>query len=290
MLTADTVDSLRAWVSDRILVLVDQAGWPNFQGFRIPPARIEPGFRHAFHRSPYRNAALGLQKAYSYWPDSDWFLYTEYDCLFTSDAFKLDLALASQSNAWCVGFDLRRFSTQLEVLEQLLDHGAFRYSYYLLGCCQFLSNALISKLAESGFIDRLLDATSQFQSGYFPGYPRWAFEEELWPSIAVQFGASLYELACWKGIDRQWQDRITDDPKVIYAEGDDSPWRGKHRTYLVRFSPEINPLEHSYAVSIIHPVKQFENPIRIYHRGKRDAMRECAINGGFSIYERHKRL
>jgi len=90
-LTADTVKSVQAWVGDRVLVLVDQVGWPYFQSFEIKSAKVEEGFRHAYSRSPYRNYALGMKKLYDYWPDSDWFLYLEYDCLFASNDFLEDL-------------------------------------------------------------------------------------------------------------------------------------------------------------------------------------------------------
>ena len=133
------------------------AGWPQFQSVRIGSARVEQGFLHAFNRSPYRNSVLGLKKAYQHWPDSDWFLYTEYDCLFTFNAFQAELAWADSRGAWCVGTDLRRFDFRIPYFEALLGRGPIRHSYYLLGCCMFLSRRFLAELHEMAFLDRLVE-------------------------------------------------------------------------------------------------------------------------------------
>lgn len=273
VLTADTVDAVEMWVGDRVLVLVDEAGWPAFQDARLGSARVERGFHHAFHKSAYRNSALGLKRVYELWPDSDWYLYTEYDCLFLSGAFRAELERADRLNGWCAGFDLRRFPFEIPFLEVLLDRGPVAHSYFLIGCCMFLSRKFLGLLHESGFLDRLLSATQTFTRGYFPDYPRWAFEEELWPTAAVQFGGSVYELACWKPADREWQDRHIDDPRAIYNEGDDPRWRGPFPTYSVRFRPLMTAAEVTAGTSIAHPVKGRHDPIRVYERGRRDGLR-----------------
>jgi hypothetical protein len=269
-LTGDSVAAIQTWVGDRVLVLVDRAGWPQFENARFGAARIEPGFLHAFNRSPYRNSILAVKKLYEYWPDSDWFLWTEYDCLFASDAFKADLAWAESRDVWCAGVDLRRFEFQLPYFEVLLDRGSIRHSYYLLGCCLFLSRCFVAKLHQIGFFDRFLEFTSKFANGFFPGYPRWAFEEELWPTTAVQLGGSLYELACWKSADRQWHQRYEDDPHVLYADGEHPKWRGRFPVYRVRFMPAIGPGELRPEMSIAHPVKELGHPIRVYNRNHRE--------------------
>src|SRR5882757_3068814 len=117
-LTTDTVDSIKTWVGDKILVLVDQIAWHQFQNIKMGSTKIEEGFLHNHNRSPYRNCVLGMKKLYEHWPDSDWFLYTEYDCLFTSNIFYEDLQQANNNNAWVVGADLRRFDFQLPFLQK----------------------------------------------------------------------------------------------------------------------------------------------------------------------------
>ena len=216
-LTAHTVAGVEKWVGERVLVLVDEAGWSEFKDIHIGGAKIEQGFLHAHNRSPYRNSALGLKKLYEYWPGADWFLYTEYDCLFNSAAFKADLLRAEALGAWCVGFDLRRFDFQVPLLETLLQSGPIQHSYFLLGCCVFLRREFLARLHQNGFIDRFLAATADFEKGTFPGSPRWAFEEELWPTLAVKLGGSVLELACWKGRDGEWQQRYAKDPHMHYT-------------------------------------------------------------------------
>jgi hypothetical protein len=233
----------------------------TFSASTFSASRIEPGFFHNHNRSPYRNSALGLKRLYELWPDCDWFLYTEYDCLFTSSDFKTDLSRAATLDAWCVGFDLRRYKFQIPVLEALLACGEIRYSYFMLGCCLFFSRKLISRLHENGFIDRLLEASASFPKGTFPGYLRWAFEEELWPTVAAQLGGSLYELACFKGRDDLWHQRYINDPRMKYGEADpETPdWRGRHLRYVVRFWPKIDPTEMRPESAILHASKNLNN-------------------------------
>lgn len=276
-LTADTVDAIETWVGNRTLVLVDHAGWSHFQNTRLGSAKIEPGFRHAFNRNVYRNSALGLKRAYQYWPDSDWFLYTEYDCLFLSDAFKAELAYADSRNAWCVGVDLRRFDFTMPLLEQLLDRGHIRYSYYFLGCLLFLSRRFLATLVECGFLDRLLDTTRDFRKSFFPGYRRWSFEEELWATAAVQLGGSLYELACWKCEDRQWHAPYLDDPCVSYASGEHPLWRGRFPVYSIRYQPDVTEQDIAAEASIAHPVKELQSPIRLAQRLRRESIGQTQL-------------
>ena len=272
-LTADTVDSIETWVGDRVMVLVDQVGWPLFQNARLGGARIEQGFLHAYSRGPYRNYALGLKKMYEAWPDSDWFISTEYDVLFLSDGFKSDLAVADKLNAWCAGVDLRRFPFQLPLLETLLACGPIRHSYYLLGCCLFFSRRCLERMHETGFLDKLLEATKGFSKGYFPGNTRWSVDEELWPTAAVHLGGSLLELACWTASDREWHPRIGGDPHLYYAEGKGPHWRGCYPRYTLRFRPQVGVADLSPEASVIHPVKRLDDPIRMHNRLAREARR-----------------
>ena len=178
-LTTDTVQSIETWVGDRVLVVVDQIGWPKFNNIEISDAKVIKGFYHAHKRSPYRNYTLGLKTLFETWPNCDWYLYCECDCLFTSDKFKNDLIKASNKNAWCVGMDLRRHKFSFPLLEDILGQGLISQSYYLLGCCQFHHHDFIEKLHSLDFFDELIEKTKDFEKGYFPGYTRWAFEEEL---------------------------------------------------------------------------------------------------------------
>lgn len=258
-LTRDTVNSIKDFVGSQVLVLVDEIGWEDFKKF----PNAEKGFLHAHKKSPYRNYALGLKKLYEQWPNSDWFLYTEYDCVFVSDKFKEELKAAEERKAWLVGVDLRRFPFQFPKLFEIIEQPTPKYSYYFLGCCHFHSGPFIRKLAELNFFDKFLEATKTYEKGKFPGYDRYAFEEELWPTLATALGGNLYELSCWKSNERQEYQLPLSDPIAYYAGKDHDTWRGKFRKYPIRNAPEIKSYEIYPEASIVHPLKELDCTVRL---------------------------
>lgn len=262
-LTQDTAESINHWMTDRLLIVVDKAGWSTFQNINICNTKIIEGLYHAHDRSPYRNYTLGLKTLYDTWPDSDWYCYTEYDCLFTSDKFLDDL-----NNAWMVGCDLRRFDFKMPLLKDVLNLSKIQYSYYFLGCCHFINKDFMKTLVEMDFFNRLLLVTDSCTKGRFPGYIRHAFEEELWPTAAVALGGRLLELSCYKSEDKEWQTK-RQDPAIIYKDGSNEEWRGDYKTYPIRFSPEIEEEELFSQTSIIHPSKKLDSSIRKKQKIKR---------------------
>lgn len=272
-LTTDTVNAITTYVGDRVLVLVDESGWSNFQQRTIGSSYLMKGFFHGHHCGPYRNYALGLQKLYALWPDSDWFLYTEYDCLFTSPAFKEDLQRAADLGAWMVGTDLRKYIFTFPLLSQILQHGDIAWSYYLLGCLQFHHRNFLSRLFELNFFNRFLSQTKDFTKGAFPMYHRWAFEEELWPTLAAHLGGKLYELVAWKHENGAHQDINTIDPKMLYSGTDHDLWRGRFKLYPVRPKPPITVIDMKDETSIAHPMKE-ANKIRWSQKDKRRLYRK----------------
>lgn len=276
-LTTDTVASIEANVGERVLVLVDKPGYPKFQNVKIGNAVVAEGLYHNFNRSPYRNYALGMKMLRELFPDSDWFLYSEYDNLFTSEAFKEDLNLAAGKRAWLVGFDLRRFDFETPLLADLIGARPER-AYYFLGCCQFHHRDFVNTLYENNFYNKLIDATKDFQQGKFPGYKRYAYEEELWPTLAAHYGGKLYELCCWKKGDQgEHQSIKVSDPRMIYAGREHDNWRGRFKRYPVRNGPEITPEEVLPETSIVHPIKNAEHPIRRMFRDKRKKIKRLFI-------------
>ena len=258
-LTKDTMNSIKEFVGNQVIALVDEAGWKKFENFE----GAEKGFYHAHKRSPYRNYVLGMKKLYERWPNSDWYLYTEYDCVFVSDKFKEELKAAEERNAWLVGVDLRRFPFEFPKLFEIINMPSPKHSYYFLGCCHFHKGDFIRKLANLNFFDKFLDETKNYEKGKFPEYNRWAFEEELWPTLATALGGNLYELSCWKYGDRQeHQSPQSTDTKSFYAGNDHDAWRGKFKKYPIRNSPEIKLDEIYQEASIVHPLKEVGSPVR----------------------------
>jgi hypothetical protein len=242
----DTLDSILTWISNDVLVLVDGANWDQFSKQELPVYKIE-GLRHECANSPYRNVALGLKSAWDIWQDNvDWYCYTEYDCLFGSSEIVRDLFSADKFGIWCVGNDHRVSDIKFPLLEVMLKT-QINQSHYLLGCCVFYKNTFIKKLAEIDFFERFLYLTNTFSQGFFPNYNKHDISEHLYPTLAVHFGGKIGQLADWSEKEQKW----TGNPK-----------------YPVRFRPD---LEQGWQdACIMHPLKEYDNPVRQYHRKKRN--------------------
>jgi len=253
-ITEDTVDSVKTWITDKVMLLVDQAGWSQFQDRNICNVDKIEGFYHNYYKGCYRNYALGLKTLFETYPNADWYWWLEYDALVISDAFKADLEKANKQGIWMMACDLRKYKFAFPLLEEILGCGKIQTSRYLLGCCQFHHHNFLAKLTELDFFNKLIDATEEYREGIFPDYPRHAFEEELWPTLALHLGGRLKGLSCW--INPRWVG---------------SP------LYKVRYQPEIRPYEILPSTSIIHPVKN-PNPIRLYYRKQRDKIRKFKNN------------
>src|SRR5215467_13191633 len=96
-LTLDTIDSVKHYMTDKVLLAVDEAGWQNFEHMKLPVYKLKC-FYHNFPRAPYRNVILSLLSACQQWPKVDWLCYLEYDCLVGSAVFRRDLAAAAKNN------------------------------------------------------------------------------------------------------------------------------------------------------------------------------------------------
>lgn len=252
----DTLDSIRTWVTDKVLVVVDRATWEDWGQYLEIPAYKMSGFYHNVPIASYRNYTLGLMKAYELWPDADWYVHTEYDTLFASNAFKDDLRRFP--TAWVLGFDYRDQEFKFPLLESMMKE-KINGCYYFIGCCQFYNKEFMQKLASINFFERFLNLTNGLQRrrtdelDVFPGYNGFCLLEHLYPTLAHHYGGELVELA---NINR----RI-----------------GNYRRYPVRFRPEVSIRENFAAASIIHPVKTF-GELRRYHRDKRNARRNQKPN------------
>ena len=52
-------------------------------------------------------------------------------------------------------------------------------------------------------------------------------------------------------------------------------WSGNYRKYPIRFRPELTyEDQHFLQASIMHPIKNVDDPIRKYHRSKRNVRRK----------------
>lgn len=249
--TLDTIDAIQKYVGNQILLVTDGAFWGWAKKLDAPVHKLE-GFHHRCPKSPYRNVTLGLYHALQKWPDADWYCYTEYDCLFTSEAFKEDLKQAESDGVWCLGNDARTGDYKLPLLEYIVKM-KFEESKYLLGCCVFYSGTFLRKLLDSDFFDRFLYYTNDFSRGFFPGYEEqggYDFAEHLYPTLANSMGGKVRGMAYWQ-----------ESPGI---------WRGSFRKYPLRWMPDLNPhSEHFPEATIQHPLKEYNHPIRQLERMRR---------------------
>lgn len=245
-LVLDTLDSIRTFVTDDILVVVDGAKWDWGKNVDFGCPKIQ-GFYHNYHRNPYKNIALGLKHLYEMY-DADWYCYVEYDVLFTSSDFKKDLELASQRNVWMMGNDLKTKYLKFPLIEKLFDLD-IKSSRCFLGCCVFYSKEFMDKLKEIDFFNVLLKYTNGFSSGYFPGFESQRIyvhdlSEDLYPTLANYFGGRLEQFARWEILPQKWS--------------------GNHRRYPMRWRPDIENAHLMKSPSIIHPLKGMDGSRKIF--------------------------
>lgn len=248
--TFDTLESIKHYMTDRILLLVDGVAWKDYEVLPTFAYKLK-GFNHGLPRSPFRNVVLGLLKAALTWQDTDWFCYLEYDCLLGSSGFKKDLIQAEKEGVACLGNDLRiNEDVDLSLVETIL-RTKIEEKVYLLGACIFYHSSFIKKALEEEAFQRFLFYTNHFSKGVFPLFEAWDLTEHLLPSMVKCFGGKVKQLA-------------------VYNQKLDT-WAGNYRKYPIRFRPELTyELEHFLQASIMHPLKTYDHPIRHYHRTKRN--------------------
>ena len=249
-LVLDTLDSIRHYMTEDILVIIDGAYWNQWAGVDLPAYKLK-GFNHNWYKSPYRNIVLGLLTLGDHWINkADWFCYIEYDCLVGSSNFKKDLIEAEQQGYWCAGNDYRQKQTvNLSILEKIVQ-GKFEEIVYLLGACIFYHKDFIKLALEKELFQRFLFYTNPFQRGFFPFYDAWDMTEHALPTMVKHFGGKIKQFASYNQ--------------------NTGMWGGNYRKFPIRFRPEIeyNP-DLFLQGAIIHPIKTFADPIRSFHRAKR---------------------
>lgn len=245
-LVLDTLESVNHYMTNDVLLMIDGTS-TEFDSVDVPAYKLK-GFKHGISKSPYKNVALGLQNLYDLFPDSDWFSYLEYDCLVTSTRFKDNLKIALDKNIWMLGCDGRVDDKDIPIVSSLLKE-PLKYSYYLLGACQFFHKDFMKKLIEIDFFNNFLHITNLYRSGDFFGYNGYDVSEHLYPSLCRQFGGSIGVFSSWDSCEKKWH--------------------GRADIFPIRWQPEIE-LSEDIDPSIIHPLKDFDHPIRKKYRNLRN--------------------
>lgn len=248
----DTIDSILSFVGNDILVVIDGAVWRDWGESVVLPAVKMEGFKHGCARSPYRNVALGLKTALDIWADFDWLCFCEYDVLFASTRFKHNLQKAEERKVWMLGNDGHIDQNGLPFIEEMLG-GKIKDYYYLLGCCQFYHRDFMEQLQRINFFDRFLHLTNNFESGYMPSYGGYDVSETLYPTLCRYFGGNI----------------------GVFASYDEmGHWHGAYQYFPMRWIPSLDPETENFPeASLLHPLKEYDHPIRQYHREKRKNVR-----------------
>jgi hypothetical protein len=253
----DTLESVIHYLTDNVLVVVDGKGWDQFRNDDSMPALKLEGFYHGKESAPYRNMCLGLMKAWETWGSSvDWYCYMEYDALVGSGEIREHLKMADELGFWLLGNDHRTEEKTIPFLDNFQKEKL--NLHYFLGCCLFFSLKFMETLDEKDFFRQFLNFTN-FHCGSISlvdagGKSHMVYDvsEFLYPTLAIHYGGSVGEIACWEG----------------------GGWRGNYEHYPMRFRPDLSENIFSRAC-VLHPLKDYENPVRKYHREKRIESLRC---------------
>jgi hypothetical protein len=256
----DTLDSIRTYMTNDILILTDGAAHWKTKTLRggaeillrdepfedMDVTRIE-GLYHACTKSPFRNMTLGYKTLIDNWKDADWYCYIEYDCLVASSDFKKDLEEANRRGVWMIGNDHRCGNYKLPLVEKVVRR-KIGESHVLLGCCVFIHREYARALMQIDFFDRFLSYTNPFRET-IPGFDEqgaYDLGEVVYPTLASHLGGRVEEFACFNHM---------------------IGWTGKAERFPMRFRPDLTA-EFPDA-SILHPLKNYDHPIRAYYRERR---------------------
>lgn len=236
-LVRDAIDAAYHYLTTSIVTVINNQ-CKVFDKIVLPTPKLKA------LNSIYRNKAYGLKHLYEIYPNADWYCFFNPSCLFTSSRVLENLKLADVNNVWVLGASGHVDSLSLPLLDDLLHTSLEKSSYFLLGCCQFLHRLLVSKLYEIDFFDSFLVATNEFDYN-FPGYIGNDLSEHLYPTLARYFGGNV----------------------GVFSTYNENQWHGSYQIFPIRAAPEIE--DDFPEASIIHPLNDFNHPIRIRRRKDR---------------------
>lgn len=249
-LALDTLESVITFAGSNVILCIDGAAWDSFEDLKVPAYKLK-AFYHNCPKSPYRNVALGMKTLYEQFPQADWYMYLEQDCLIGSTEFKRNLKHAQIQDVWMLGNDGRQEKEKhkFPLIESIIRE-EIKTCHYLLGSCLFFCNEFMEKLDEFKFFDKLINLSNHFTKGFFPLYTGYDFSEHIYPTLTTHLGGDIGSFAAWDMIQQSWS--------------------GSYRKFPLRWKPDLHPEKEDFAeASIMHPLKSFNHPIRVKHREKR---------------------
>lgn len=254
----DTLESVKYYLTNNILVAIDGFACKEFENenyFKLC------GFNHGSPSSPYRNVCLSLMQAWNVWRENvDWYCYMEYDCLVGSNEILTHLKIAKDAGIWVLGNDYRTDERNIEIIDLITKNKT--KLHYLLGCCVFYNSQFIKKLSEDNFFEKFLHLTNEYPKDFkfslFRGRQDLVYDisEFLYPTLAVNYGGKVQELASWNA---------------------EKGWIGNYDYYPMRFKPDLTECDPFKNACILHPLKNYENSVREFHRKNRNILTQEKI-------------
>ena len=263
MVVNDTLESIRKHMTEDVIVLMD--GWSDIE--RHINGRTISGLCQGGSQGSHPNRMFGLSNLLECYPDADWYCWFEYDALVASSGFKQDLHKASDDD-WVLGFCVDSIPFDLPVLPVIFKR-EIKSLTYALGAVLFFRGDFIRQLDRDNMFEWVNNSMTVFQGAtqgvvqQLPGVvlanELYDFGEYVMGTLAGGYGKNTISLSHW---NQQQYNR--------HHGALERYWYGDHQKYPIRWEPALTQAENIVGVSsILHPLKEYDNPIREFYRNQR---------------------
>jgi hypothetical protein len=273
MVINDTLESIRKYMTKDVVVLMD--GWSDIE--RHINGRVISGLCQGCRGGSHPNRMFGLSNLLECYPDADWYCWFEYDALVASSDFKEDLHKASDDD-WVLGFCVASIPFDLPVLPVIFKR-EIKSLTYALGAVSFFRGDFIRQLDRDNMFEWVNNSMTVFQGATqgvgvqkLPGVvlakELYDFGEYVMGTLAAGYGKNIASLSHWNMLQynkQLWRCNGIQDYVAL-----ERYWYGNHEKYPIRWKPALTQAENVIGISsILHPLKQYDDPIRQFYREQR---------------------
>ncbi len=265
----DTLASIRLNMTENILVVAD--GWAYEKIKDQVDGDVLSGLCQGGAQGSHANRMFGLSNLYAKYPDCDWYCWIEYDALVANDHFKQDLHEASPDE-WMAGFCVCRSRFDAPVFPVIFRYPGLQELTYALGAVVFHRREFLAQLQADGMFEWVVNSTAAFSSCHIQGlvnqFPGLTLNKEMYDlgehlmgTLADRYGKKAKSLSHWE--QQHW---------LLQKHGSSTTpyWSGNYQRYPVRWTPMLREEENILGTtSILHPLKEYDDPIRVFYRERR---------------------
>jgi len=234
-LARKNIDLIKKNVTNDIVLLVEKSAYQDWPIEEFNDVTVVEGFKHNFPRNPYKNVLYNLKTTYEKFPNSDWYVFTEFDNFIINENFKNDFQYINEKYS-LITSDFREVHCDENLFSNCLDIN-FEKFYCMLGCCYFIKKNLMEALYYQVF-EKFLTFTSFMPEGFYPNFNQYDIAEVLIPTVCKHNKFDVLNLC--RFIEEKFK------------------WNGMGKKYAIRFRPNIHFSEVSKKTSIVHPVKEID--------------------------------